>query len=380
MNGIQNNPTVVTPDFLSPEDIAILKKTILKLYPEDEQTSFIRLCQRSRLDPFTKMIYATKRMVKITDPSGQTKKIPTLVPVTSVIGLTAVADRTGLYDGCEIFWCGPDGIWRDAWLEDDPPAAAKCIVYRLHRSHPEVAIARWMSYAGQSYNYESHKWETSDFWVKMPDFMLGKCAKAAGLRGAFPDPLNKLYIPEELDSNVSEDVTEAVQEDEEKVAANQKKEADLMKEAKTKGMKVVEQKTASVPTPEKALEPAFDEDKIPAKPIAAAPTAPPFAQKLAEEFTGQPPVPIDDLDMGPAPAPTEEQWRNHVITGIGPKVGKGQFFQKKIGDLTPQLLAVVENQWLPAIRESWEDASEAQRADAAMFELALAYYKTAKPW
>jgi hypothetical protein len=76
----------------------------------------------------------------------------------------------------------------------------------------------------------------------------------------------------------------------------------------------------------------------------------------------------------------ESVWRNHVITGIGPKVGKGQFYQKKIGDLTPQLLAVVENQWLPAIREGWEDASDAQKADVPMFEAALAFYKAAKPW
>src|SRR6267142_2722850 len=115
-------------DFLSKEEVALLKRTMLSKFPEDEAETFIRICQRTRLDPFTKQVYATRRYNKVKDDSGDTKKVPTLVAVTGIMGLTAVADRTHDYDGCEIFWSSKDGEWKSEWLADEVPEAAKCIV------------------------------------------------------------------------------------------------------------------------------------------------------------------------------------------------------------------------------------------------------------
>ena len=225
MNGPQSQfGYVAQPDFLSKEECALLKRTMLKQFQDDEQESFLRICQRTKLDPFTRQIYATRRFTKVKDEHGQTKKVPTLVPVTGIQGLTAVADRTGQYEGCEIYWTAPDGIWKTEWLEDEPPAAAKCIVFKKGR-RPEVAIARWMSFVGQSWDYEKKQWMIGEFWDRMPDYMLGKCAKAAALRGAFPDPLSNVFIKEELDSNLSD--TESLQEDEAKVERNQEREAEI---------------------------------------------------------------------------------------------------------------------------------------------------------
>ena len=153
------NGTHPPDEFLSPEHIAVLRRTTLAGFNDDEQESFIALCQRNSLDPFSKQIYATRRYVK--DRSGN--KVPTLVPVVSLLGLTANAIRTGQYDGCTIQWAGKDGVWRDEWLEEEFPVAAKCVVYHKGRTHPEVGIATWAGYCGQSYNNATKRWEVSEF-------------------------------------------------------------------------------------------------------------------------------------------------------------------------------------------------------------------------
>jgi phage recombination protein Bet len=367
-------------DFLSPEECALLKRTLLKSFPEDEQESFVRICQRTRLDPFVKQIYATRRYSKIRDDSGETRKVPTLVPVTGIMGLCAIADRTGHYDGAEVYWCGPDGEWKSEWVSDEFPAAAKCVVHHKERKHPEVAIARWNSYVGQTYNYQTKQWEVGDFWAKMPDYMLAKCAKAAALRGAFPDPMSNVYIREELESNLTDaEETESIPADEAKIAENQRREAELRDRPLPTGVKLVESKHDQPrPTPAEALEPAFEQDKIPPKTTAPAP--PPH-------LTAAQPVPAaveeDEIDMTPAvptPPPVPPAWRDHVIKGIIDK----RFNGRKVADLTQKELRAIEAQWLTKVRAAWDtDANEAQQADAIAFEAAIAFYKSEasqKPW
>jgi phage recombination protein Bet len=390
MNGIQNQQPPV-PNFLSKEEEDLLKRTILKTFAEDEQLTFIRICQRTHLDPFTKQIYATRRYQKVRDETtGDTRKVATLVPVTGIMGLTAVADRTGQYDGCEIWWSGPDGMWQTEWLKDEYPAAAKCIVHHKHR-RPETAIARWNSYVGQAFNYQTKEWEVSDFWHKMPDYMLGKVAKAAALRGAFPSPLSNLYIREELDSNITDaEETESIPADQAKIAENQRREAELRDRPLPAGIKLVESKKDQPPrpTPAEALEPAFESDKIP--PRATTPAAPiPHAVEPPPQSSPQQPSAVqegpqteitDDLDMTPAPAAPAAQppapWRDHVIKGVK------RFNGRKIGDLDKKELRAVEEQWIPRVRELWDQTNQDQREDYTAFEAAIAFFKmeAQKPW
>src|SRR4029077_15905557 len=398
MNGITQTQT--PPDFLSKEQIEVLKRTMLKQFPEDERETFIITCQLTHLNPFTKQIYATRRYQKVRADSGETRNAPTLVTVAGILGLCAVADRTGNYDGCEIFWCGPEGTWKSEWVSDEFPTAAKCIVYHKKHTKPEIAIARWSSYAGQTYNYTTKQWEVSDFWARMPDYMLGKVAKGGALRGAFPDQTGRVYIHEELDSNITETVQPS--SDEEKIAYNQRREAELKAEVASgavPGVKFVEQKRESRPTPQEALEPGFPQDKIPEKPRKAASPVPPkaapapspdaspatvaeekrepaFAQQLTADYSQQSVPATDDFDMAPTPPPAEPPWKNHIIMGLR----HVKFHKKRIGDLNQAELAIIENQWLPKIREQWEAASDEQRLDAERFEAAIAFYKMAKPW
>jgi phage recombination protein Bet len=369
MNGQMTPPS---PPFLSEEEVALLKRTQLSKFAEDEAETFIRICQRTKLDPFTRQIYATRRYQNVRDENGEKKKVPTLVAVTGIMGLCALAERTHDYDGCETTWSAKDGEWKGEWLADEVPEAAKCIVYHKHRKFPEVGIARWGSYAGQAWNNQTKQWEITEFWSRMPDYMLAKCAKAQALRGAFPDQLSNVYIREELESNITEAEHEtiAIPADEQKIADNRKKEQEILASGK---FQVVEDTSSEPkPTPEQMAEP-IEAHKIPPKPEVApqpppvvAPSPKPVAAEAAE-------VPVSKVPSdGEGPPP----WREHLISGIThPK-----FHKRKIGDLNQAELQVIENQWLPAIREQWDDATDAQRTDARAFESAIAYHKMQKPW
>jgi phage recombination protein Bet len=155
---------------------------------KDELRIFAYQCQRTGLDPFSKQIYAIKRKGKMT------------VQV-SIDGLRAIAERTGELSGSQRFWCGPDGEWKDVWLSEKPPAAAKCVVYRKDCSHPFVGIAVFRDYnAGVN------------LWLKMPSVMLGKCAEAQALRAGFPADLSGLYATEEMHQADSQSVAVSVQD------------------------------------------------------------------------------------------------------------------------------------------------------------------------
>jgi phage recombination protein Bet len=346
--------------FLTEDEVALLKRTALKGFNEDQQASFIRIAQRTRLDPFTKQLYATRRKQK----DGTVA----LVTVTAVLGLTAIAERTGTYDGCELFWCGEDGVWKPEWLSRTPPVAAKAIVYHKQRTHPEIGIALWDAYAGYT-----HDGRLTDFWKRMPEHMIGKCAKALALRGAYPDQMSGLYAPEELEGGVSETASS----DADRIADIQKREEQSKEKlAKEPGVRIVAASGGTKPTPEEAAEEAYlkEEEKEEPPPIVTqAPTEPAAARdnEEAEAAESQ-----DDLDMAPPKPDANTAWKDHIIQGLKHK----NYFGRKIGDLNPQEMGVIENQWLPAIREKWAGANEHQKADAEAFEAAISYRKMVKPW
>lgn len=157
------------------EQKALIKSTIAPGCSTDELRLFAYHCQRTGLDPFSRQIYAIKRGGRMTVQAG-------------IDGLRAIAERTGQLDGSQKFWCGPDGDWREVWLLDKPPAAAKCIIYRKGCRHPFVGVALFRDYNGGQ-----------GLWGKMPSVMLGKVAEAQALRAGFPADLSGLYASEEMD-------------------------------------------------------------------------------------------------------------------------------------------------------------------------------------
>ncbi len=175
-------------DDLTPERVALLKRTLCNGLTDDEMELFAAVARRSGLDPFAKQIYATKRRDK---RAGVDK----LTIQTGIDGFRVIAVRTGELDGQDgPYWCGADGVWRDVWLANVPPAAAKVIVFRKGCSRGFAGIARFSEYA-QAYPDGN----LSGLWPKMGATMIAKCAEALALRKAFPQDLSGLYTSEEME-------------------------------------------------------------------------------------------------------------------------------------------------------------------------------------
>lgn len=155
----------------------------------EELSAFLHLCQRTRLDPFSRQIYLIGRY-----DSRQQRKVYT--PQTSIDGYRVIAHRACAEAGHSLgyedtLWCDKDGRWRDVWLSDAPPAAAKVTVIRNGMRFS--AVARYSEYV-----QTKKGGEPSGLWGKMPATMTAKCAEALALRMAFPHDLAGVYTAEEM--------------------------------------------------------------------------------------------------------------------------------------------------------------------------------------
>ncbi len=167
--------------------VQLLKDTLCKGATNDELKVFMYVCQRRRLDPFLKQIYAVKRW-------DSSLKRETVAHQTGIDGFRAIAHRTGEYDGQDgPFWSGQDGIWKDVWAGDEPPHAAKVLVYRKGISRPAVGIAHF-----EEYVQTKQDGKPNSMWEKMSAGQLAKCAEALAFRKAFPEDIGDLYTPEEM--------------------------------------------------------------------------------------------------------------------------------------------------------------------------------------
>lgn len=188
---MQNAVTV--PNTFSDKEIQLIKDQICRGASNEELELFVKICKRTGLDPFARQIYSVERW---------DNKLKRMVhqPQTSVDGLRLIAERSGKYEGqTKAEWCGEDGVWKDVWLSDKNPSAARIGVHKAGHREATYAVARWQSYAVTYRDKMSGQDKLSPMWTKMPDLMLAKCAESLALRKAFPNELSGVYSGEEME-------------------------------------------------------------------------------------------------------------------------------------------------------------------------------------
>ncbi len=181
---------VYTLDF-DEEKINLLRRTIARGASEDELSLFVEQCRRTGLDPFARQIYAVRRKQWNAQSHGYEEA---QVIQVSIDGFRLIADRTHKYAGqVGPWWCGADGEWKEVWLTDTAPAAARVGVMRHDFQQPLFAVALFKSYV-----QTNSQGEPISRWKTDPAGMIAKCAESLALRRAFPHELSGLYTTEEM--------------------------------------------------------------------------------------------------------------------------------------------------------------------------------------
>ena len=165
---------------ITPEQLALIKKTIAKDATATELELFLYDNARRGIHPLDKLLHFTKRGGKY-------------VPVTSIDLMRSRAAMTQAYGGQD-----------DAIFVGTPKTAdfaATVTVYRFVQGQrcPFTATARWSEY----------KPDHDMMWQKMPHTLLGKCAEALALRKGFPQELSGLYEAAELAQADNETIRQA---------------------------------------------------------------------------------------------------------------------------------------------------------------------------
>jgi len=174
------------------QDQALVRTTIAKDLDKNEFNLFMAVCVAHGLNPILKQIHPVKYKGRMVIQIG-------------IDGFRLQAQRSKEYRGqLGPYWCGDDGEWKEVWVSDTPPVAAKVGVYRDTLKDPNTGeflptwgIAKFSSFAKWFTDKTGGKKYLGEMWANAPDNQLAKCAEAQAIRKAFPAETSSLFIKEE---------------------------------------------------------------------------------------------------------------------------------------------------------------------------------------
>jgi phage recombination protein Bet len=188
----------------TPEEVETIKTSLMPNATDEQLKLFVARCRQSGLNPLKSPpeIWAVP-FRKNAGTKDNPRWVTDYVAVASIDGLRIAAYRsrqvTGFRGCTSPEWCGPDGRWRDVWLEDAPPAACRVGVWIEGIPEPVYAIASW-----REYEHIRQKARQDSPWFAMPAHMLAIAAERQALRKACPNiggiAVEELGPPQEAES------------------------------------------------------------------------------------------------------------------------------------------------------------------------------------
>lgn len=178
----------------TPQQVAALKQLGVEDATAGDLAVFFHQTTRTGLDPFARQIYMVGRNTKNMKTNRWETKytIQTGIDGFRLIGRRAADRRRETLEVSDTEWCGPDGVWRDVWLDrSTPPAAARVYVIRNGGRFPGLALFH-------EYAQTTKEGNLTKMWQEKGALMIAKCAEALAWRRAFPQDLSGLYTADEM--------------------------------------------------------------------------------------------------------------------------------------------------------------------------------------
>ena len=159
-------------------ELTVIRQQICAMANDSELLMAMNFAAGMRFNPFARppLLWAYKRT------SNPDEKLTIDV---SIDGLRMIANRSHDYEGQTAQqWCGADAIWKDVWVSEDRPVAARVGVYRHGYREPIYGIV----YATQA--PKTKDGQLYPIWRTHFAFMLAKNAERQALRRAFQQDID----------------------------------------------------------------------------------------------------------------------------------------------------------------------------------------------
>ena len=281
-------------------DVAALRSTFGKGLSDPEIKVVVEYARRTGLDPITKEIHAWN------DGTG-------LQIAIGIDGLRRRAMETGLLDGIEQFWCGPDGVWKEEWISDSLATAAKAIVYRRGMRVPFRFVVRRDEFIKKNAKPGSNH-------DVRPNHALGIAALRHCLRQAFPREIGGIF--DALPRNVKAEIDVVDEEENEIIDRNVPRLAAPVDDEREYAEDAIDVPAATRPEP---VRPHLVQSTRPAEDVFAEDESTPWDEEAPDEdmilaAVDEAPPPPEALPApAAAPAPDPEPEQPKAMPRPGPK-------------------------------------------------------------